>query len=67
VKNPVRFLAEKYPGIGVFELIRYSQVFYPKEEARGIAAAADLLSGQGRLNDLVGILNDKIVELSQAG
>jgi di/tricarboxylate transporter len=64
-KNPAGFLAQKYPGIDVFELIRYSHVFYPKEEDEVIAAADDLLLVKGELNDLVGILHDKIVELSQ--
>jgi di/tricarboxylate transporter len=65
-KNPAPFMAQKYPGIEVFELIRYSHVFYPKEEEGAVTAADDLLLVKGALNDLVAILNDKVVELSQS-
>jgi hypothetical protein len=56
------FFSKKYPGLEVFELIRYSHIFYPKREDV-VASADDLLLTKGLLSDLVGILQDKILEL----
>lgn len=54
--------AEKYPGLEVLELIRYSHIFHPSRDHVKIAPD-DLILVKGVLNDLVSILNHEDVEL----
>ena len=55
-KDPTLVFEEKYPGLEVLELIRYSHIFHPARDEVQISAA-DLLLVKGSLNDLVGVLN----------
>jgi di/tricarboxylate transporter len=64
-ENPESYFSQKYPGMEVLELIRYSHVFYPDRDAVKIAPD-DLLLVKGSANDLVGILHDDMVELPMA-
>jgi di/tricarboxylate transporter len=64
-ENPESYFSQKYPGMEVLELIRYSHVFYPDRDAVKIAAD-DLLLVKGSANDLVEILHDDTVELPLA-
>jgi di/tricarboxylate transporter len=61
-ENPESYFSQKYPGMEVLELIRYSHVFYPDRDAVKIAPD-DLLLVKGSANDLVEILHDDMVEL----
>jgi di/tricarboxylate transporter len=64
-ENPESYFSQKYPGMEILELIRYSHVFYPDRDAVKIAPD-DLLLVKGSANDLVEILNDDMVELPMA-
>ena len=64
-ENPESYFSQKYPGMEVLELIRYSHVFYPDRDAVKIAPD-DLLLVKGSANDLVEILHDDMVELPMA-
>ena len=64
-QDPESYFSEKYPGMEVLELIRYSHVFYPDSDAV-IIASDDLLLVKGSANDLVEILNDDLIELPMA-
>ena len=64
-KDPVAFIADKYPHMEVLELIRYSHVFYPERDRVQIAPD-DLLLVKGTANDLVEILHDDLVQLPLA-
>ena len=64
-ENPESYFSQKYPGMEVLELIRYSHVFYPDRDAVKIAPD-DLLLVKGSANDLVEILHDDLVELPMA-
>jgi len=64
-QDPESYFSEKYPGMEVLELIRYSHVFYPDRDAVKIASD-DLLLVKGSANDLVEILNDDLIELPMA-
>jgi di/tricarboxylate transporter len=61
-ENPELYFSQKYPGMEVLELIRYSHVFYPDRDAVKIAPD-DLLLVKGSANDLVELLHDDLVEL----
>ena len=63
--DPKRYFSQKYPGMEVLELIRYSHVYYPGRDAVKMAAD-DLLLVKGSANDLVEILHDDLVELPMA-
>lgn len=60
--DPLRVFAEKYPGLEVLELIRYSHIFHPARDDVRIAAG-DFLLVKGALNDLVGVLHNEDVKL----
>ena len=64
-ENPESYFSQKYPGMEVLELIRYSHVFYPDRDAVKIAPD-DLLLVKGSANNLVEILHDDTVELPMA-
>jgi di/tricarboxylate transporter len=64
-ENPETYFSQKYPGMEVLELIRYSHVFYPDRDAVKIAPD-DLLLVKGSANDLVEILHDDLVKLPMA-
>jgi di/tricarboxylate transporter len=64
-ENPESYFSQKYPGMEVLELIRYSHVFYPDRDVVKIAPD-DLLLVKGSANDLVEILHDDLVELPMA-
>ena len=64
-ENPESYFSQKYPGMEILELIRYSHVFYPDRDALKIAPD-DLLLVKGSANDLVEILHDDLVELPMA-
>ncbi len=64
-ENPESYFLEKYPGMEVLELIRYSHVFYPDRDALKIAPD-DLLLVKGSANDLVEIIHDDLVKLPMA-
>jgi di/tricarboxylate transporter len=61
-ENPEAYFSQKYPGMEVLELIRYSHVFYPDRDAVKIAPD-DLLLVKGSANDLVELLHADLVEL----
>ena len=61
-ENPARAFSEKYPGLEVLELIRYSHIFHPIRDDVEMAAD-DLLLVKGSLNDLVGLIDYEDVEL----
>ena len=60
--DPCRDLAEKYPGVEVVELIRYSHIFHPCRDQVDIAPD-DLLLVKGSPDALVNMINGKEVEL----
>jgi len=64
-EKPESYFSQKYPGMEVLELIRYSHVFYPDRDAVKIAPD-DLLLVKGSATDLVEILHDDLVELPMA-
>jgi di/tricarboxylate transporter len=64
-ENPESYFSQKYPGMEVLELIRYSHIFYPDRDAVKIAPD-DLLLVKGSANDLVEILHDDLAELPMA-
>ncbi len=64
-ENPESYFSQKYPGMEVLELIRYSHIFYPDRDAVKIAPD-DLLLVKGSANDLVELLHDDLVELPMA-
>ena len=63
--DPCTDLAEKYPGIEVLELIRYSHIFHPCRD-RVTIAPDDLLLVKGSPNDLNHLLQGKDVDLPPA-
>ena len=64
-QDPESYFTQKYPGMEVIELIRYSHVYYPDRDAVKIASD-DLLLVKGSANDLVEILNDDFIKLPMA-
>ena len=64
-ENPASYFSEKFPGMEVLELIRYSHVYYPDRDAVKIASD-DILLVKGSANDLVEMLHDDLVELPMA-
>ena len=64
-ENPKSYFSQKYPGMEVLELIRYSHVFYPERDAVKMAPDDQLLV-KGSANDLVEILHGDLVELPMA-
>ena len=60
--DPCKELPDKYPGIEVLQLIRYSHIFHPCRDNVTIAPD-DLLLVKGSPNDLNHILQGKDVEL----
>ena len=64
-ENPESYFPQKYPGMEVLELIRYSHIFYPDRDTVKIAPD-DLLLVKGSANDLVELLYDDLVELPMA-
>ena len=64
-ENPASYFSEKFPGLEVLELIRYSHVYYPDRDAVKIASD-DILLVKGSANDLVEMLHDDLVELPMA-
>jgi len=64
-ESPKSYFLQKFPGMEVLELIRYSHVFFPDRDAVKIAPD-DLLLVKGSANDLVEILHDDLVELPMA-
>lgn len=61
-KNPESIFNQRFPTVTVLELIRYSHVFHPGRDAVTVAAD-DILLVKGSVNDLVGILDQEVVEL----
>jgi di/tricarboxylate transporter len=61
-KEVVTAFDEKYPGLEVLELIRYSHIYHPLRDRVNISPD-DLILVKGSLNDLVAILNHEDVEL----
>ena len=57
--------ADRYPGIEVLELIRYSHIYYPDRDPVKIAPD-DLLLIKGSASDLVEILHGEDIELPLA-
>lgn len=60
--DPRPAFAEKYPDLELFEVVRYSHIYYPDRDNIRIAPD-DLLLVKGSPNDLVEILQSKIVNL----
>ena len=61
-KNPGDVFVQKYPTLEIFEIIREGRIFYPERDKMNIDTD-DLLLVKGSANDLITILNDKMVEL----
>ncbi|MFZ7127764.1 MAG: SLC13 family permease [Desulfobacterales bacterium] len=64
-RNPEWF-QEKFPSIELFEIVRAPLIHYPGD-AQIVMGKGDLLLVKGSVNDLVGLLNDRMVELPYAG
>ncbi|MFQ5486025.1 MAG: SLC13 family permease [Desulfobacterales bacterium] len=60
--DPRPAFAENYPDLELFEVVRYSHIYYPDRDNIRIAPD-DLLLVKGSPNDLVEILQSKIVNL----
>jgi di/tricarboxylate transporter len=60
--NPCNELTDRYEGIEVLELIRYSHIFHPCRDQVTIAPD-DLLLIKGSPNSLMAMLNDKVTAL----
>ncbi len=60
--DPQNVFAERYPGLEVLELIRYSHIFHPLRDSVEIAPD-DLLLVKGSANDLIEILDHEGVQL----
>ncbi len=60
--NPCSGLPERYQGVEVLEVIRYSHIFHPCRDSVAIAPD-DLLLVKGSPNSLMGMLNDKVAHL----
>ncbi len=63
--NPCSHLPGKYPGIEVLELIRSSQIYHPCRDMVTLAPG-DLLLIKGSPNELMHLLDDKVVELPRS-
>ena len=63
--DPTNVFATNYSGMEVVEVIRYSHIFYPGRDVVKLAAG-DMLLVKGSANDLMGVLNDKLVSLPAA-
>ena len=61
-ESPAGVFADRYPGVQMLELVRYSHVYYPARDRVEIAAG-DILLIKGSATDLIGILNDSDVNL----
>jgi di/tricarboxylate transporter len=61
-KDPGDVFVQRYPTLEIFEIIREGRIFYPERDKMNIDAN-DLLLVKGSANDLITILNDKIVDL----
>jgi di/tricarboxylate transporter len=64
-KTPVDAFARDYPGLEIFEVIRYSHILYPGREPV-ILAPDDLLLVKGSASDLVAMLETKGVTLPRS-
>ncbi len=66
--NPCSDLQQKYPGLEVLEVIRYSHIFHPCRDKVAIAPD-DLLLVKGSPNILMQLLNDKgvVLQPSESG
>jgi len=64
-KNPFEVLADAYPSLLIIEIIRASHIIEPPHDV-AIIAADDILLVKGVADDLVRILNNKVVELPHA-
>lgn len=64
-QDPLTAFRGDYPSIEVFEVARYSRILYPERD-RIKLFPGDTLLVKGSPNDLVAILNEKILELSHA-
>jgi di/tricarboxylate transporter len=62
-QDPIRFLAEKYPTIEVFEVIRGPSIFFVGN-GRIHVREGDLLFVKASASDLIAGLGDKLFELS---
>jgi di/tricarboxylate transporter len=60
--SPCAYMQTKFPDIEVLELIRHSHIFHPCRDEVTMAPG-DLLLVKGSPNDLMQLLNKKIVEL----
>ncbi len=60
--DPRPAFAEKYPDLELFEVIRYSHIYYPDRDNIRIAPD-DLLLVKGSPNDLFELLQSKVVQL----
>jgi len=65
-KNPGNVFAETYPTLEIFEIVREGRIFYPERDKMNLETD-DLLLVKGSANDLITILNDKVVELPHLG
>ncbi len=62
---PGAFFTASYPTLEVFEIVRGPHIYLPEQDSIAIIEN-DLLLIKGSANDLVGILNDKVVTLPHA-
>ena len=63
--EPLAAFAEAYPGLEIFEVIRYSHIHYPGREPV-VLAPDDLLLVKGSASDLVALLESRNVQLPLA-
>jgi di/tricarboxylate transporter len=61
---PKEYFTDKYPGLDLFEVVHDNHSHYPDENMP--LRANDLLLVKGSANDIVAIINDKLVELPHA-
>lgn len=64
-QDPLSVFSQDYPSLEVFEVARNSRILYPERD-RIRLFAGDTLLVKGSPNDLVAVLNEKILELSHA-
>ena len=61
-QDPLSYLAAELPGIELFEVIRGPVIYFPERE-RVKTSQDDLLLVKGSANDLIALLDRKLVEL----
>ncbi len=61
-REPIAYLAEKYPSIELYEVIRGPVIHYPEREQLDIQEG-DLLLVKGSASELIAMLSKKLVEL----